>query len=126
MKSSTEDLKKLNSISSFKGDKSLGSACQQMLTFYKSEATNKVPVLIDFYLKKENFEKIKMAFEAKRESERTKEDYEQFNNGVKDFNEAVNKNNATNNQLNEERNKLINSWNKTTHNFLDKYVPRHK
>src|SRR5581483_3985140 len=58
-------LTQLDTVKSFKDDNSLKLACKQMLEFYKQEANDKIPVVVDFYLKKENFEKIKSAFEAK-------------------------------------------------------------
>jgi hypothetical protein len=92
--------------------------------FYNAEATSKVSIITDFYLKKEKFDKIKSAIDGKRESERTKEDIDQYNQAVNDFNKSVALFNKTNNELNENRTRLINSWNAAVANFLDRNIPK--
>jgi hypothetical protein len=124
LKSSTEGLQKLGPINSFKGDASLKNACQQLLNFYKTEATT-VQTLIDFDLKKENFEKIKKAFEAKRPADRTQADIDLYNKSIKEYNDAVNKTNSVGNDLNKKRNQLLEQWNKTSDQFLDKHTPKY-
>lgn len=120
---SNEGLQKLKDIKSLEGDNSLKVACGKMLDFYQEEADEKVPVMIDYYLTLENFEKIKSAFDAKRESKRTQEDIDQYNKGVEDVNKAAETYNKINDALNEERGKLLDQWNNTVQDFLDKHVP---
>jgi hypothetical protein len=123
--SSTEGLKKASPIPSYQGDKSLKVACDRMLEFYKYEVS-KTADIVDYYLKKENFEKIKKAFDAKRENEKNKQDYDAYNKAVNEFNLAVNRYNSVNNELNKKRNEALNTWNKASSDFLDNHIPKHR
>lgn len=123
--SAEQDLEKLGPMPAFNGDNSLKTACQQILAFYKMEASQKVPEMINFQLKQDNFEKMKSALDAKRAADRTKQDVDAYNKAVKEFNEAVNKINALNNDLNKKRNAVQDQWNNASENFLDKHVPKH-
>ncbi|MBD0256943.1 MAG: hypothetical protein ICV83_14590 [Cytophagales bacterium] len=120
-----ENIKKLAAIPAFNGDKSLVNVCRQIQEFYRGE-TAKIAVLTNFYLKEENFQKIKQAFEAKREKDRTQADVDQYNNALKEVNKAVNEFNSTSKQLFEARKQMIDSWNKASQQFLDKHVPKYK
>lgn len=123
--SAEQDLEKIGPITAFNGDNSLKLACQQILGFYKMEASQKVSEMINFQLKQENFEKMKAALDAKRPADRTKQDVDSFNKAVNEFNDAVNKINALHNDLNKKRNTLLDQWNNASENFLDKHVPKH-
>lgn len=126
IKFAEEGLEKLSKLENYKNDNSLIKACTDMLNFYKSEAGDKMNDLTNFYMKKENYEKIKAAFDAKKQSERTQEDIDKINNAGNDYNKALEAYNKTNNDLNKNRNTYLNNWNKTVQTFLDKYVPRGK
>lgn len=123
---SEEGLRKLDTIKAFSGDNSLINACRQILEFYKNEGKDKIPSFTAFYMKEDNYQKIKKAFDAKRESERTKADVDQFNKAVNEMNAGVNEFNNINNSLNVARNKHIEGWNKASQGFLDKHVPHYK
>jgi hypothetical protein len=123
--SSTEGLKKASPIQSYNGDKSLKVACDRLLEFYKYEVA-KTTELTDFFLKRDNFEKLKKAFDAKRPADRTKEDIDTYNKSVVEYNLAVNKSNAVNSDLNKRRTDGINLWNKSADDFLNNHVPRHR
>ncbi|MFM7854972.1 MAG: hypothetical protein ACKO96_24365 [Flammeovirgaceae bacterium] len=123
--SSAEGLKKASPIPSYQGDKSLKVACDRILEFYKYEVS-KTADIIDYYLKKENFEKIKKAFDAKREGEKNKQDYDVYNTAVNEFNLAVNRYNSVNNELNKKRSDTLNTWNKVSSDFLDNHIPKHR
>ncbi len=125
LQSAEQDLEKVGPIPAFNGDNSIKIACQQLLAFYKMEASQKISEIINFQLKQENFEKMNAALEAKRPADRTKEDIDNFNKAVKDYNEAVAKINALHNDLNKKRGTFLEQWNKATENFLDKHVPKH-
>ena len=96
-----------------------------MLAFYKMEASQKVPEMVNFLLKQENFEKMNKAIQAKRPSDRSQTDIDNYNNAVKEFNAAVDKVNAMHNDLNKKRSALLEQWNNASENFLDKHVPKH-
>lgn len=123
--SAEQDLEKLGPIPAFNGDNTLKTACQQMLAFYKMEASQKVPEMVNFLLKQENFEKMNKAIQAKRPSDRSQTDIDNYNNAVKEFNAAVDKVNAMHNDLNKKRSALLEQWNNASENFLDKHVPKH-
>lgn len=125
-KFSEEGLAKLDTLRPFKGDGTLATAAKDMLNFYKKEAKTKMPVIINFAVKKENFDKIKTAFDAKSEKSRTKEDVDGFNKAVNEFNAASKEYNTVNTELNNTRNDLLNKWNNAVSKFLDKQVPKKK
>ncbi len=116
----------IETIEAFKDDLSLKTACKQMLQFYSNEAEVKIPVFTDFLLKKENFDKLKKAIDAKAPANRTKLEIDEYNKAVNDFNQSVKTYNTTNQDLNKERSKQLDNWNKTVSNFLDKHVPKKK
>jgi hypothetical protein len=122
---SEEGLEKLKEIKGFEGDHSLKMACQQALSFYKMESESKISAMTDFLLKEENFQKIKKAFDAKKQSERTKEDVDLYNKAVNDMNNSANEYNKANTFLNVNRDKAISGWNKGSQSFLDKHVPKY-
>ena len=119
-----EGLLALDSLKFFMGDAALGNACKQMLRYYKNMGENDIPKLTEFYLKQENFDKLKKGFEAK--STRTKEDVDAFNKGVKEINAAVNDFNQTNNKVNKDRTQALNDWEKAEKEFADVHMPRYR
>ena len=79
-------------------------------------AKNDIPKLTDFYLKEENFDKIKKSLEAKG-SNKTKEDVDQYNKAVKDINASVNNFNQLNQELNKRRQEVVQNWEKSEKDF---------
>jgi len=120
-----EGLAKLDTMSGYRGDKTVIASCRKMLEFLNKEATDKVPGMIDFYLLNEKFEKMKAAFEAKRESDRTQEDIDKYNESVTELNNGADKFNETNQKLFDERDGLFKNWNKTVQSFMDEHVPKY-
>lgn len=125
-KISDEGLKRLDTLKAFGGDASLKQSCSEVLKFYKTASANKYPKVLDFYLQKEKFEKIKAAFDAKPQNKRTQQDVDEFNKAVKEYNAASNEYNAVNNELNNTRAALVDKWNKSASGFTDKHVPKGK
>lgn len=117
-----EGLAKLKNIPAFKGDKTILLACQKMLDFYVTEADKDMPVLIDFLLTKEKFDKYNKAFQNKKE--KSKEDIDAYNKKVNDLNAGSNSYNTTNDKLNNKRGKLIDNWNNKVASFTDRQVPK--
>ena len=124
LKFSNEGLKQLDTLKSFSNDNTLKTSCRQLLDFYKTEASAKIPVLINFFLKKEAFDKIKAAFDAKAQHDRTKEDVEQYNKTLIDYNKSIAGFNNTNKELSKKNEILINTWNQSVQTFLDRHVPK--
>lgn len=124
-KHASEGMSLLMKTSAFGNDASLKNACMKVLEFYKAEAT-KIPGLVDFFLKKENYEKARKAFEEKRESERSQSDIDNYNKMVNEYNAAIGKSNALNNELNKGRATSLNNWNKASDEFLDNQMPTYR
>ena len=122
----TNGLKSLAAVTAFESDVSLKKAGQQLLSFYVLEAGPKSNELVEFFLKKENFEKMKTAIENKRPSERGQAEIDKFNKLVADFNASANKFNAVNGELNKKRGDFFNQWNKASAEFLDNHIPKYK
>ncbi|MFT7613551.1 MAG: hypothetical protein ACI9J3_002526 [Parvicellaceae bacterium] len=117
-----EGLEKLKTSKPYGGDKSLIEAGVSILEFYKSEAAKDNPVLIDSYLKKENFEKINASFTSKKDKDKTQEDVDQYNQAVNDYNVSIEANNKTNESLNKVRAKKIDLWNNISKKYTRKHV----
>lgn len=120
-----EGLEKLKTLKPYTGDGSLISACRNMLNFYKEEA-KKSSAISDFFLKEENFTKIKKKFEAKPAGSRTQKDVDEFNKAVSDINAGVNTYNNTNNELNKKRSANLDGWNNVVKRYMDTYIPQQK
>jgi hypothetical protein len=116
---------KTDSLRSFQGTPTLSASCREALQFYKNMAQNDIPKLMDFYLKEENFDKIKKSLDAKG-SNKTKEDVDQFNKAVKDINASVNSFNQLNQDLNKRRQEVVENWEKGEKAFRDELIPYYK
>jgi hypothetical protein len=119
-----EGLAALNGLKTFQGDPTLANACREILGFYKKMAETDAPKIVDFFLKSEDFEKIKKAMDAK--SNKSKEDIDAYNKAVKDINTAINVSNQTNNNINNNRNQAIQNWENADKIFSDQHMPHYK
>ena len=117
-----EGLEKLKPIKGYNNDHSIVIACRNLLLFYKTEA-REAKAYTDFYLKMENFEKLKKAF---NKSKRTKQDTDAYNDAVKEINAEVKNFNKFNDHLNEQRSKELKEWNNTVSRYMDTYMPMRK
>lgn len=109
-------------MESFRGDRSVKVACLNVLNFYHQEATSYATKMIDFYVKKEELEKVLNDFQQKKKKDITREDVEKYNSSVDEFNKLVEEYNKNNEALNKRRSNLTNEWNKTRQKFYDKFV----
>jgi hypothetical protein len=125
-KCSAAGMKTVDSIKPFKGDGSVKTECKNMLTYYKNESGKDAVILINYSVKKENFEKIKAAFESKPQNKRTQADVNGMNSAVNDFNKASTEYNKVNEDLNKKRTDGIAKWTDTVAKFIDKSVPKYK
>jgi hypothetical protein len=117
-----EGLKKIGDIKAFGSDNSLIIACEEMLTFYKKEASKDMPVILDFYLKKEKYESIQKEFEENKKSKRPHDDINSMNKAGQEYNEAVAKYNEINESLNKNRTKQLDKWNNAAKKFTKKHI----
>ncbi|HSZ35265.1 MAG TPA: hypothetical protein VK772_18260 [Puia sp.] len=114
-----------DSLKTFQGNPSLAAGCREALQFYNNMASNDIPKLTDFYLKQENFDKIKKTLEAKG-SNRTKDDVDQYNKAVKDINASTNNFNSLNQALNTRRQEVVKNWEQAEKSFRDELIPYYK
>ena len=120
---STEGLERLDTMKPYNEDASLIVACRDVLKFQKAEALGTASYMTDFLLKKEEFEKLKKAFESKPSNRRTQDDVNAFNKAVDDFNKAVSSFNSTSVDLDKNRTKILNHWEATRKKFMDTHIP---
>jgi hypothetical protein len=125
-KYSIEGLAKLDTLKAYDNDYSLVNACKQALNFYKSEAETGIPMVTDFFLKQESFDKLKTTLDGKSESQRTQQDVDNYNKAVGELNTAVNSYNQNNNSMNSSRTDANNTWNATEKAFTDTHTPYYK
>jgi hypothetical protein len=123
---SNEGLLALDSLSSFQNDHSLAQSCRQTLQFYQKLATKDMPMITDFYLKEENFNKLKKATELKGQANLTKQDIDTYNKAVNDYNAAVNSYNQINTSVNASRKQVLDNWNNADRQFMDAHIPHVK
>ena len=119
-----EGLLGLDSLKNFAGDPSLANSCKRVLNFYKKMAENDIQKQMDYFLKKENFEKLKKAYEAKGSP--TKADVDVFNAAVKDVNYSMATFNNINTNVNNMRNDVLKDWNESEKTFSDSHMPYYK
>jgi len=119
---SEQGLEKLKQVKGYNNDASLIIACRNLLNFYKDEA-KKGSSLTDFFLKQENFVKLKKQFDSKPASKRTQRDVDEFNKAVDEINAASDAYNSRNNDLNKQRTVNLNGWNNAVKKFMDTYIP---
>lgn len=122
-KLSDDALDKLKGLKGYNNDASLIDACRKMMDFYKSEGA-RANTYSDYFLKEENFNKLKKQFDSKPASKRTQADIDEYNKAVKDINTALKSFNDLNSQLNKERTSALNDWNKEYNDYLDEYMPK--
>jgi hypothetical protein len=121
-----EGLQSLDTMKPFANDPSLANSCKRALQFYKKSAESDVPKLTDYFLREEDFDKLKKSFEAKSPSDRTKDDVNAYNKAVKDINSSVGAFNQTNSMLNNNRNQVLNDWSEEQKRYADEQMPQYK
>jgi len=114
-------LSQLDTMKSFKGDNSLVSNAKAMLQFYVKECNENVSTFSDFFLKSEDFDKMKTAFA--QSSNHSKDDVDNYNKEVQDINTVSNNYNNTNHMLDTQRNSLLDRWNNGANAYFDNQMP---
>ncbi|MAX70781.1 MAG: hypothetical protein CMC76_06710 [Flavobacteriaceae bacterium] len=121
--SAKEGLEILKSVENYKNDKSIVMATKKAFEFFIDEADNKMPVLVDFLVSKEDLEKTQTALEKTPQKKRTQEQIDGYNALVNKYNKGVKDYNKINTELNNKRETVINNLNNTNQNFLKKHIP---
>lgn len=112
-----ESMTKLDAMKPYEGDHSLIGATRKLLNFFKREAESDFTAMMDFYIKKDNFETIKKNFDALSKSDRDKAAVDEYNNAINDLNAAVKNYNELNNKANKERANQNDAWNDAANEF---------
>lgn len=126
IKFADEGLATLAVTKPFEGDPSLAFACKKILQFYKKMAEESLPKQTDYFLKNENFDKIKKSFEDKSSKDRTQQDVNTYNKSVNEINDALKTFNTVNKSINDTRNELLDNWNQAEKDFVDSHMPHYK
>lgn len=121
--SAKEGLEILKTEAPFKKDKTILMATQKAFGFFKDEAENKVPIMVDFLVLSEDFENIKKTLEKTPERKRTQKQIDDYNQKIKDYNKGVKDYNTVNTDLNKRRAMVIEKLNVTNQNFLSRHIP---
>jgi hypothetical protein len=119
LKYSEEGLGVLDTMKAFQADNSLVIACRKALAFFKMEAGSKINVVTDFFIKSEEFEKMKKRVSSKS----SKEEINKYNKAVNDINKSSKEYNQTIQSLNERRAEAYDGWNTTVTDFFDAHMP---
>jgi hypothetical protein len=119
---SEEGLTRLDTLKPYKGDASLITACRKVLEFQKNESS-RITVLSDYMLKRDEFEKIKKAFDAKPAASRKQSDVDAYNKSLEAMNKGITDYNKMNDELNKGRDKVMQNWDAARKRFLDQHVP---
>lgn len=120
--SATSGLELLDEKESFEGDNTLVLTAKDILRFYKKEAEKDIVTVLDFHLKKEQFEKVNESFQKLGKKDQTQEAVDEYNKAVNDYNGSIENYNKVNEQLNKERSNQLDNWNKTSSKFTSKNV----
>lgn len=118
-----EGLEKLKAIKPYQGDSSMITITKKALEFYKKEAQQYVPKMIDFIMFNDKFENAKKTLEAKKANDRSKEEIENYNAMVKQVNKEIDTYNKLNTVNFQEKNTMLNDWNNSGEKFISSHVP---
>lgn len=118
----SEGLDNLKARGNYQNDATLRLAAQQILGFYRTEAEKDFASMVDFYIKKDTYEKVQKRFEAISPKKRTQQDIDQYNQAVNEFNEAAEAFNQRNEKTYQQRVKHIDQWNRQVETFLTKHA----
>jgi len=120
-----EAKEKLKLVKPYKSNTTLKAACNDMLDFYIFEADTKITPLVDFYMKKEKFDKLKTQMDKKGQSS-SKQEVDEYNAAINDYNKAGAEFNKVNEELNKKRASNLDNWNNAVSKFLDRNVSNKK
>nr|WP_321228244.1 hypothetical protein [uncultured Psychroserpens sp.] len=118
-----EGLELLETKEAYKKDQSVINATKKAFEFFIDEGENQIPIITEFLIVNEDFEKIKSTLEQTNERKRTKEQVDNYNKKVKEVNEGADNYNKVNAALNTKRQNAINGLNNANANFLSKHIP---
>ncbi len=116
--------KKIIKIGPYNKDISLKKACKTSLNNFKTILSTYLPKIEQFYNAEDELKKQQTIVNSKPKEHLTQQEINAYNNAVKKYNEAVNIFNETMKKINSLMQKTVDQWNKASHRFLDKNVPK--
>ncbi len=116
-----EGKEKLKTVKAFKGDRSMINAVRTMHNFYANAAKSLYPPIVDFYLKKDNFEKLQKQIESKRKRDVTQKEANEFNAALKEYNSVVKDFNKYIDKLNKQRKAAYKEYTSQVDAFLGEH-----
>jgi hypothetical protein len=119
---SQEGLKQLDTLDTFKEDKSLVEKCKAVLSFYAQESDEKFGDVSDYFPEAKTFQKTRSDYEKK--PGHTKQEVNDYTKAVKVYNKALKKFNKSSHSLTDKRSKAVDKWNSAAEDFLNKYLPK--
>ena len=125
-KCTEESLKKFDTLPVFNNDPSLVKAGTEALQFFELESRDKFPIVVDYYQKKEKFDRQNAALNNIPQKDRSQKMIDSYNANLNALNEVINKYNDTNQELNNMRMAVINKYNKAINDFFDRNTPKLK
>ena len=118
----TESYTKSRELGNYKGDDDLRLELNNALNYFKSASAKHYPTLVDFFVKKDEFEKLKKMMDTKKKKDITNEDIDKYNAAVNSYNASTKKFNETNELMNKLRAQVLNKWNKASNKFFDQHA----
>lgn len=119
-----EGLEKLKAIKPYNGDNTMVLITKKALDYYKKQAQQFSPKVVDFLMFNEKFDSARKSLESKSDKDRTKEEIENYNGMVKQINKEIDNYNKISHSNLQEKNTIISNWNATGDNFISGHVPQ--
>lgn len=116
-----EGIQELKGMQSYKGDATLKGEAIKVLDFYKDESENEFSGLSDYFLKKEEFERMKSRIENASKRERTQEMIDKYNLAVNEFNQANQDFNKAMESSYNGRVEVLDDWNRKVDHFISNH-----
>lgn len=117
-----EGMDKLDALEKYNGDASLKIAARQILKFYQEESTKDFPAMVDFYIKKDNFEKLQKMMDSKKKRDITQQDVDKYNKAVEEYNAMIPEFNRLSERSFKNRKRFLEQWNRKVEEFFHKHT----
>jgi len=117
-----EGLEKVKALSLYKNDPALANATKKILEFYKKEAVELVPEVVNFLMARQKLEEMDKSLKSKNSP--SKDEVTAFNKQVAEFNKLTGNYNKLNTKYFTDKNYAITAWNAAGDSFVSKHVPK--
>ena len=103
-----EGLEKIKVIKPYNNDASILNATKKTLEYYKKQAQQYCPKVVDFLMFNDKFDNAKKTLEVKSQKDRTEEEVNNYNAMVKQVNKEITDFNKVSNTNFQEKNTILN------------------